>query len=151
MKLSKVLIPFLFASTAVAQEVGESAVIECQRASHSFSTVVECLPHTQVAGELLAMVSQVEFYGAAGADLVSECSAINESAPGTWTCVGKVLGDAARLADMVGDPSKIEDPRLTGLAHPEKYERLRAHLRERMIAFRLPPRIEIPRETRFLK
>ena len=114
----------LTATTTQAQTVSDDALAECQAANSSFTSVKDCLPDTDVALAMLKAVAAPDFYGEAGATIVSACEAINETSVARWACTKNALSDAAELLTMVGSPDKIEDQRFRGVSDPKTFERL---------------------------
>lgn len=114
----------LIGSTAIGQTVSDEALSECQAANSRFTKVADCLPDTDVAIAMLAVIQAEEFYGEAGARLVEACAELNDNSIGAWACVNNAISDAVELLGMVGSADKIDDPMFQGISDPALLERI---------------------------
>lgn len=115
----------LLSSGARAQSVSDAALAECQVEGNAFTSVKDCLPQTEVALQMLAAVVSPEFYGNAGAAIVTGCAEVNEKSPQRWACVRNAMEDAVELLKMVGSADKISDARFKGVSDTAILEKLK--------------------------
>ena len=101
---------------AWAQTVSNAALAECQADGKAFTAVKECLPETEVALQMLNVVTAPEFYGDSAVAIVAGCGDANKKSPARWACVNRAIGDAVDLLQMVGSADKISDPRFKGVS-----------------------------------
>lgn len=133
-----------------AQVVSDAALAECQSDTAAFAPLAMCLPQTQVAGEMVALVQTDAFYGDDGRILIRDCAAVNTSTPAIWACAYRELLMAHEAGRMVGDLTRLDDPVLAGFADPGKFERWRRQMHETLEAFGHSPILEIPHNTNML-
>ncbi|WP_189682627.1 hypothetical protein [Seohaeicola zhoushanensis] len=120
---------------AFAQQVSDAALAECQAQHQSYTEVMECLPLVETAHRMLAAISTEEVFAPAASNVLPWCKEHNELTANVWQCVHTAITDAGKLLEMVGDPSRINDPRFATIASPGATERLSSLIRTAMEEF----------------